>query len=130
MNKRFLAYLAQRLEKIAATPPKKRKRTFDMRCWYEPRFDCGTTACAMGEACFIPVLQRAGLRLKDHGFGLIPTIYRPDGSKAYGSEAAVELFGITPAVAQRLFLPKAERSASPAQVARRIRKVIANGSTK
>lgn len=139
---RFLSVLAQHLEKIEALPSAKRRREFDMNDWLTKRVStvqqktvCGTAACALGEACFIPLLKHAGLKLssphrtpavrKTFSLYRTPMIVRGKGRGHYGGAAAMQLFGISASTADFLFMPDGSSNDTPGKVAARIRRVIA-----
>lgn len=118
-----LSALAQRLEKIHATPPEKRKRIFDMSTWIDYT-SCGTAACAMGEACYIPLLKQAGLRTtwNSEMSMRIPVLIRR-GRKYYGEQAGRVLFGIDEHQSYELFM-HGDLGTEPKDVADKIRAVI------
>jgi len=122
-----LRLLAQHLDKLEATPPEKRKREFVMGVWLE-RFSCGTAACALGEACFIPQLKAAGLRHSRFGSicgTAVPYIVRR-GKKHSGTDAAMHLFGISHSDAHVFFMPRGSDNDTPGKVATLIRMYIAS----
>lgn len=86
--------------------------------------DCGAAACAFGWATTIPAFKRAGLRLKvSRRFNETDVTF----GKARDFLAAQRFFGITEVEAERLFHPwaYANRDTTPKQVAKRIRKFVA-----
>jgi len=120
----LLAALQRHLEKLEATIPRKRKRRFDMSTYYKRGTkSCGTAACALGEACFVPELRRAGLRLcRASG-----TFMVPEFKNAIGYAAAMDLFDISFGDAMDLFNPDhytALQNIKPKHVAVRIAKLI------
>lgn len=121
MIKRRLRILAERLEKIEATPREKRVREFDMSYWIDTPYDgggCKTAACALGEACFIPELKALGLRAC-HG--------TPWFRDRYGLIAAVLFFRIGEQHASWLFKRNSyanRTDVTPGEVAARIRQLI------
>jgi hypothetical protein len=146
LGKRRLGTLARRLEKLHATPKKKRAREFDMRYWQVNIRDqktlkvCGTAACAFGEATFIPSFKRDGLYMARTDAGVEVRLSPPGTLREYcGYSAAAEFFGVHYDTAVRLFspcrYPDSETDAAPLRyykkitpkmVADRIRNVIAN----
>lgn len=76
---------------------------FAMDIWYYRKdnkkiartWDCGTSACALGHACFIPEFKKEGLRVapspSDYGD---KAVFRVMFDGSYGSEAAAKFFGI------------------------------------
>ena len=130
-HKRRLLMVADLLDKL----PRKR---FDYAVWVgddwegKPDLSCGTTACALGWATTIPALRRAGLRLfyrrvglrgsRDVGMGYL-------GYLSSESKAAKAVFGLDREELIFLFTPSGPLAAdsTPKQVARHIRKFVANG---
>lgn len=102
-------------------------RGFDLTSWYRRRArdnwkdhagrSCGTTACAFGEAAFIPEFRGLGLR-------------RRKGEIFYkgknGEYAAAKFFGISESDADRLFLPSSypPDKRGPLDVVRHIEELI------
>lgn len=126
MIKRRLLILAERLERISRQ--KKPKRGFSLFSWMTAtpgeNFEgtvCGTTACAIGEACYIRDLQRLGLKY-DPILG-VPVF------KGEESWIAVQaFFGLSEAHATFLFSLTAYHNMTrtgPAEVAARIREFVA-----
>lgn len=127
-----LELLAEHLERIAALRAAGVKliRNFNMHFWFtdvEPHvaavFDveCGTIACAMGEACFIREFQDLGLAITGGG---------PRFGGDYGIEAAARFFDIGTYTAGYLFAPNEyTRKDDPLVVANRIRALIVRGRT-
>lgn len=121
------------LVKLLRQLPRKR---FDFSTWVGTDWagakdlSCGTTACALGWATTIPSLQRAGLRLRRHEFGLP---YVECNSRA-DDGAAAEIFGISDEDAASLFYPRfcgpdeidsgLPDDATPKQVADHIEKFV------
>ncbi len=95
MIKSRLLLLAERLEKIQATPKKKRTREFDMKSWVHKN-KCGTAACAVGEATFIKRFRDLGLRYSGRHAG-------PSFKGHLYWSAVQKFFGITAHEATRLF---------------------------
>lgn len=121
-----LEILAEHLERIAVLQEAgvNRARKFSMEHWFSEQ-SCGTAACAMGEACFIPELQDLGLFL-DFKYGVL--IGTPNFQGYTGFRAAAEFFDITYSDAEHLFAAaKYSRQEDPAIVARCIRTFIARG---
>lgn len=123
MIKRRLRILAERLEKIEATPKEKRVREFDISCWIDIPFDCSgdckTAACALGEACFIPELKALGLRALQG---------TPRFRDRFGIDAAVLFFRIDELTARWLFMRMSYThsfATTAGDVAARIRELIA-----
>lgn len=83
---------------------------------------CGTQACAMGHACYVPEFRELGLQLNNRG---IPTMKY---SGAFGAEAGAELFGISSSAAYRLFIRGPEKAdgkrVTPLMVAKEIEEYI------
>lgn len=117
MIKKRLITLAKHLEKVASTLPGKRKRRFNMYTWVH-RQPCGTAACAMGEACFIPEFKKLGLTLTNH---TLPT-YKGQT----GWEACYAFFDLPADDALRVFSPASYYPdyIDPASVAQRIRSLV------
>jgi hypothetical protein len=128
MIKSRLLLLAERLEKIAAKPPKNRK--FDLRVWFrkpntpsffDPYF-CGTTCCAVGEATLIPRFKELGLKYKNR--------VGPVFKRYEGFHAAEKFFGISNLEAIKLFTTAFYLDGSetkPDDVASRIRAFVRTG---
>lgn len=121
----LLAALQRHLEKLEATKPTKRKRRFDIDTFYKRGTkSCGTAACALGEACFVPELRAEGLRLThDVGSYMVPVFK----GEWVGFDAAMKLFGLSSDEAHDLFgidsyWPR--RLATPGNVAKRIAELI------
>ncbi len=117
---RRLEKLADHLETVARQP--KPERVFDLASWLgrDPH-TCGTRACAVGEACFIPEFKKAGLRLTE-GSLFMPTYKNRDSW-----DAVCAFFGIKMLQAIRLFnntsYPDEARNDSE-RVAYRIRNTV------
>lgn len=82
---------------------------------------CGTVACAMGHAPSVPVLAKAGLKIN---YDLLPE-YK--GKTGFG--AAMELFGISKALAAHFFDPvhyKGKDTKDPKIVAERLFAFVAD----
>lgn len=81
---------------------------------------CGTTACAVGTACFDPWFNEQGLHHKQY---VNTPVYVTDTVEYRGWNAVAEFFGITVYAAYTLFSSEYynERHSGPADVARRIR---------
>lgn len=120
MIKRRLLLLADRLDRIAKRPPK--KRTFDLSMWFDNDDPCNTVCCAVGEATFIPEFRKLGL-------GLTPTSQEPS-YKGEGSWRAVALFfDLDENQSHRLFMStQYPRNATPDMVAGRIREFVTEAS--
>jgi hypothetical protein len=66
---------------------------------------CGTSACALGEACTIPAFRRLGLKLVP-GAGFDADLsYTPMYKRRKGLAAGMAFFGLTEYQASYLFLP-------------------------
>jgi hypothetical protein len=130
-----LMVLAERLEALDAArrAGKKLARKFNLRTWYTTKEgqpqrlkSCGTTACAVGEACFIPEFKDAGLGLSRSRFCGIPVFEGTDSFYAVES-----FFNLSTAAAEFLFsdveYPRGERTTAK-QVATRIREFARNVS--
>lgn len=138
MNKRRLNVLADHLDTINA-------RKFDMDHWvgtYDkdyPRDEgkkskCGTTACALGYAGYIPSFRRAGLKTIAHTDGYSRggrvELETKNGMEYNGFMAAMEFFDLTSAESDFIFDPESYEGndrVGPKTVARRIRKMIKEG---
>lgn len=117
------------------------KRVFDLQYWVTvggPKTKdsaCGTAACAVGEAAFIPGFREMGLEIEGDLRGRrsryrgrdLDVSYRPGGEygdvRYYGTSAAEQFFGLDQHNAERLFLPEEYprwQRKSPKAVARRI----------
>jgi hypothetical protein len=125
MYTKRLITLARHLRTIAGEPST--KRGFNLETWFNDINNraidfqgktCGTTACAFGEATFIPEFKRLGLRLRDK---IVPTFKGKDGFDAAG-----KFFGISLYDAERLFDPTsyARLDRTPAKVADRIAALV------
>lgn len=120
MIKRRLLILAEHLERIAKRKPK--SRSFNLDKWFE-KTPCGTAACAVGSACFIPEFKRLGLRLRQVGSAWYP-VFKGDA----GYTAAARFFGISWGAAETFFCPdsyKPDEQGNPLAVATRIREFVA-----
>jgi len=101
--KRRLLALADLLQKL---PPKR----FDYSHWVgddwkgKQDLSCGTTACAFGWATTMPSLRRLGLVLHKSEVTL-----HKNGGYLFPSEAAKEVFGLSYAEFEYLFVPYSER---------------------
>lgn len=121
MIKRRLTLLARHLENLSKLAEKGQKpaREFNLRGWYYSY--CGTSACAVGEATFIPELSKLGLSLH---------LGAPMYKDLRGWQATEAFFGLNERQAEKLFSIDyySETDAiSPAVVAARIRKAVAAG---
>lgn len=114
-----LEILADRLESIAVRPVV--GRTFNLSEWYAVD-ECGTAACAMGEACLIPEFQALGLSLNCN----IVNCSYPVFEQYAGFGAAATFFDILREDAEHLFLDYVRKD-DPLVVANRIRAFIARG---
>jgi hypothetical protein len=88
-----LKILRDHLVKISNKPQRGRK--FDLIEW---RSTCGTSACAIGEACYIPALRARGLKFNRHE-------WHPQYLCLLGLSAVDEFFGLTPRETRYLFMP-------------------------
>jgi len=118
---RRLEKLADHLETVARQP--KPERVFDLASWFgRDPYTCGTRACAVGEACFIPEFKKAGLRLTEDTPFIVPTYKDSDNW-----DAVCAFFGIKLPTAIRLFnmysYPDEARNDSE-RVAYRIRNTV------
>lgn len=112
------AFQLKRLLKLADRLYTVPNRKFDLGCW-----ECDTTACAVGYACMMPSFKKAGLKL----VGSVPTYKGLDGF-----QAAAEFFGLTYADTSALFSPISNPlgyRATPKQVAKQIRRLVADKTT-
>jgi hypothetical protein len=132
MIKVRLLLLAERLEKIEALPKPKRKREFDLGTWVRVGGECGTAACAVGEATFIQRFRDLGLRYSKLANG--PTF---KGSQDW--EAVQRFFGIHYGQAVQLFTARGYSQITgqencygdvitPGVVARKIRGFVETGA--
>lgn len=132
MIKSRLLLLAERLEKIAKTPKAKRTRWFDLQAWVT-KTDCGTAACACGEATFIRRFNQLGFKQnKDFGvqFG------KNSKTRSFGWDAVQRFFRIEHEQAVSLFTERgyARRGYSspvsihPGTVADHIRRFVDTGN--
>lgn len=124
MNIDRLLKLADHLDKIYKTR-KTRKRKFDISSWFNRRVSrqggtCGTSACALGEACLLPSFRKQGLRLDgEHPYF--------DGN--YNFRAGMVFFDLTELESSHLFsggeydMPQGKINAK--HVATRIRETVA-----
>lgn len=112
MNKERLEQMVVMLRNL---PPEKRSK-FDISEWH-----CGTSACAVGSACFDPWFNEQGLYLNEYGS---PSF---DGWSSW--DAVEAFFGLEPSDALNLFYggnyPKGDDT-TPAEVAARIEAFIAD----
>jgi hypothetical protein len=109
MNTERLLRLADHLDTVPES-------AFDLMDWA-----CGTTACAVGHACFIPEFMAAGLRM-DFIDGGLPI---PSFGNCYGWMAAGVFFDLPPGASVKLFDPDYySHRAKPQDVAARIRQFV------
>ncbi len=113
-----LANYLCKLPKNHVDNQKKVPTKFDM-CVYSGR--CGTTACAMGHACFIESFNKAGLTMCEDGY---PVITCPNEAPHAGRAAEMVFFGLNYYEAQELFGGEHTRTAKRA--ARVIRDFVHN----
>lgn len=127
MIKSRLLLLADRLDKIDALPLPKRHREFNLSVWVR-KDECGTAACAVGEATFIKRFRELGLRYS-----------KRENSPAFKGllnwPAVQKFFGITHHEATSLFTEGGyERRGifgsklKPSTVATSIRKLVETGA--
>lgn len=136
MNTQRLTILADYLSALSATAVTDRAREFNLHSWvtgYAESNACGTSACAVGEACCnIPVFQAEGLSLTSHVYSvtLVP-LYERNGESSRGWQAVEDFFEVSADIAEKLFqheyyLPSnSTESVDPATVAARIRAFLA-----
>ncbi len=101
---------------LETVPPK----SFDMRV-YAMESACGTVACALGHACYIPSFAKEGLRL-DLEIGCVYYL-----NEVEDTEAAMEFFGLSETEAENITLPwnyDSKTNPTAKQVARRIRQLV------
>jgi hypothetical protein len=126
MNTRRLSILAAHLRTV-------KRKQFDMCFWVSARnttpTDCGSAGCALGHACTIPSLRRAGLKLDD----TVPC-FRPHGFyyPVYGYDAGKKVFDLSFEEAHYLFNPDSydtndPQKITPITVARRIEQFVKRG---
>lgn len=111
MNTERLLVLADYLEKL----PEER---FNISYWQ--MVACGSIACALGHACYIPAFQEAGLKLWQG----VPR-YKIDS----GITAGASFFGISRNKASELFLSAgypASTKITAKTVAEKIRRLVGN----
>lgn len=122
MNVDRLTRLAALLDRVQAEG-----RGFDM-AWWKHRGDCGTVACAVGWAASDPEFQAEGLRLVGDEDDSIPQF-----CGWTGFEAAALFFECGMHNAEGVFSPggyeKPYEEITPADVAARVRKLLATGET-
>lgn len=128
MIKSRLLTLADHLDRVSERHMHGQRiaRKFDMNTWYR-RTECGTAACAIGEATHIPRFRKLGLRLKPR---LTCDRLYPALRKLRGWAAVQSFFGISFEVARYLFWGDSYPgypSVGPALVAARIREYVAKG---
>lgn len=99
MIKSRLLLLAERLEKIAKTPKAKRTRWFDLQAWVT-KTDCGTAACACGEATFIRRFNQLGFK-QNNRFGV--QFGKNSKTRSFGWDAVQRFFRIQHEQAVSLF---------------------------
>lgn len=115
---------ARRLLKLAAFLEKLPPERFDIRGWVgddwkgKPDLSCGTTACGLGWATTIPMLRKAGLRMKRDrlGGGHVGLARRHGSDHADASEV---VFGLDSAETLLLFIPTSEFEIVPVRYGRR-----------
>ena len=127
MIKSRLLLLAERLEKIEALPKPKRTRDFNLNVWVRKN-ECGTAACAVGEATFIKRFRDLGLRYSKR-------LNYPTFKGQISWAAVSKFFGITHHQATSLFTASGfERRGiygegiKPGQVAESIRRLVRTGA--
>lgn len=110
---------------------------FDMREWgnAEQREDgeimlenaCGTSACAIGSACFYPEFKKLGLCTKECNAG-----FEPRYKDYRGWDAVEKFFGITERQALYMFQYSSYKNdnVGPKDVAKRIKKFLKDGKYK
>jgi len=97
MNKERLKILADFLKTVP-------EQGFDLATWVslgDTPNRCGTTGCAMGWACQIPVFKADGLRIIEYVDGM----YVPEFDLSYGFSASARFFEIALDQALYLFQP-------------------------
>ena len=120
-------------------PPKR----FDYSHWVgedwggKPDLSCGTKGCALGWSTTIPSFRKLGLVLKrdlfDHSFGYVTMKHFKDDFDV-SFKASKIIFGTTEDEFEELFVPHdssnvlnpLDNTATPKQVAKHIRKFVAN----
>lgn len=127
-----LVILARHLRTIADKVPVvegrgTKVRGFNLSSWFGTRLDyprkdhaardCGTTACAFGEATYVPEFKALGLKRQGRGVAF---------GGAYDMGAAAKFFGISFADANRLFNPRTYPTSSqgPLDVVKKIENLI------
>lgn len=124
MIKCRLLLLAERLDKIAARPPK--TRTFEMGLWLRRVKGCNTAACAVGEATLMPAFRKLGLTVnRDNVTRCMQPVYR--GRTSW--PAVRRFFGIDADTSHSLFTSSAYAfgEVTPRMVAARIRRYVKTG---
>ncbi|TCG09320.1 hypothetical protein BZM27_05830 [Paraburkholderia steynii] len=95
---------------------------FDLARWHDDENSCGTTACAVGHACFNKVFTDQGLKLVDD----VPNF---NGYESW--DAVEEFFELSGPVSSDLFYsphyPNGDRT-TPGEVADRIEALLASQS--
>lgn len=117
-----LLLLARRMERfVEPAAPKKGAVGFDMATYFSSYDDafsrkhpCGTAACLLGHACFIPSFHKLGLRLSD---GL------PFFEEKWCKGSGMLFFGLTHYEAHHLFYSRASHQ-TPKAAARAIYKLV------
>lgn len=126
MNKKKLLKLATFLE------TKVPRRKFNMEFWGttpQNAYSCGTAACALGWAGYIPAFKKEGLTTAPDEYGGVVTFSTPDGSKYCNFSAGREFFELTDDEAYNLFSPGnyPTNKRGPKSVAKRIREMVKKG---
>lgn len=100
---------------------------FDLAMWKQVR-SCGTTACAVGEACTLPYFANKGLTLREGIFrSQFPVLERRNMPTLTRWEAVEAVFEITREQAEFLFHASSyPERATPAMVAIRIKAFYAD----
>jgi len=147
MHVERLKVLQAHLFSLSRIPIAKRPRTFNMNTWFSRKRSnvnefCGTAACALGEAGFIPELRKAGLKTNRRTGNVEYVDREVSGLPLKNEDAAKAFFDISPDMVGELFYPwryprveisgresdevrsRRARKITPAAVAKRIGRMI------
>jgi hypothetical protein len=129
----------KRLLKLASHLETIPRKEFYIGSWQElDESKCGTTACALGHACFMKEFKRIGLSMKITGnkltgYNSLP-VFKPTlaedkkicgSKKQHGYHAAEALFGLSYDEADSLFSSDSyNKNVTPKTVAKKIRRFV------
>ena len=126
LQKKRLLKLADFLDKLK---PKQLRMSAFVSNIGDKLGDCDTVACAAGWACTIPSFNKAGFQI-DTFYSDRPTYRDANGERLCGFEAIESFFGLSERAAVNIFGGEylADKKTTPKQVAKRIRKLVAQHS--